>query len=462
MKYMPFLLVALVFAPHVGSSVRFDGSRGFALTRPRICSGDEPHYLIQVNSLLHDGDLDLADNYARVSFGAAEAGERFRSASLEHHVNWYIDGRLVHWHDVFRPDGSRKPGTEGMLVPNEEYSQHPPGLPILLAIALFPLPDYWVESGSLFVSGLAVALGLYWFCELIRPYANSRLALYSVAAVAFFGTPALAYGRTMFTEPYLLACAIGSLYFYLRTPFKAAGEKGTVPNFAPPTNLRSVPAQKWGQSPAVLSPLVAGALIGLGIAMKPPFAVLMLPMFVETVLRKRWSTLASLCVGPGIAVAFILALNQCHYGSCFRSSQQWDAGISLAGVAEILVDKEHGILWFAPAIVLAALATPSWSRQHRRDATILLCGVAAYFIVMAPWGGGGYCYATRYLVPICPLMMVPLTALPTMRIWKIALLRWAVYAVCVLSIAINVVGAMEIEGSWSQRPLHFLTNGWLW
>ena len=428
MKYVPFLLMALVFAPHIRSSVRFDGSKDLALVPPRICSGDEPHYLIQVNSLLHDGDLDLANNYARVSFGAAEAGERFRSASLDHHVNWYIDGGLVHWHDVFRPDGSRKPGTKGMLVPNEEYSQHPPGLPILLAIALFPLPDNWVEPGSIFVSGLAVALGLYWFCGLIRPYANSHPALYSVTAVAFFGTPALAYGRTLFTEPYLLACAVGSLYFYLR---------------------RSVP-------------LVAGAMIGLGIAMKPPFAVLMLPMLVETVLQKRWSALANLCLGPGIAVAFILALNQCHYGSCFRSSQQWDSGISLAGVAEILFDKEHGILWFAPAVVLAAFATPSWFRQHRRDAAILLGGVAAYFAVMAPWGGGGYCYATRYLVPICPLLMVPLTALPTMRIWKIALLRWAVYAVCVLSIAINVVGAMEIEGSWSQRPLHIFTSGWLW
>jgi hypothetical protein len=460
MKYVPLLLMALLFAPHVVSSVRFDGPRSFALVPPRICSGDEPHYLIQVNSLLHDGDLDLANNYARARFGAADAGEGFRFVPLEHHVNWYVNGRLVHWHDVFRPDGTRQPGAEKVQVPKEAYSQHPPGLPILLAILLAPLPENWIEPASLFVSGVAVALGLYWFVALIRPYATNQLALCSVTAIAFFGTPALAYGRTLFTEPYLLACAVGSLYFYLRTPLKAAGDcppfcaagrakTGTVP-FSPGGFVRKS------------APVVAGGLIGLGIAMKPPFAVLMLPMLVETILRKRWSTLASLCVGPGIAVAFILTLNQCHYGSCFRSSQQWDSGISLAGVAEILIDREHGILWFAPAVVIAALAIPSWIGEHRRDATILLGAVAAYFAVMAPWGAGGYCYATRYLVPICPLLMVPLTALPTMRIWNSALLRWAAYAVCVLSVAINVVGAMEIEGSWSQRPLHSFTSGWLW
>src|SRR5438128_2314942 len=124
MKYAWLILTGLVFTPHVVSSIRFERSGRLDIDPPRICSGDEPHYLIQVNSLLHDGDIDVANNYAAAAFGAADAGERFRSVALSHHVNWYIDGRLVHWDQVFFPNGTRRPRAKELRVPKEEYSQH--------------------------------------------------------------------------------------------------------------------------------------------------------------------------------------------------------------------------------------------------------------------------------------------------------------------------------------------------
>lgn len=33
------------------------------LALPRVLSGDSPHYLVGVNSLIEDGDFDLTNNY---------------------------------------------------------------------------------------------------------------------------------------------------------------------------------------------------------------------------------------------------------------------------------------------------------------------------------------------------------------------------------------------------------------
>src|SRR5256885_14639433 len=54
-------------------------------------TGDEPHYLIAINSLLH-GDLALADDYASAFAGGWEAGRRFRHTRLDHHTIFW-DGR---------------------------------------------------------------------------------------------------------------------------------------------------------------------------------------------------------------------------------------------------------------------------------------------------------------------------------------------------------------------------------
>src|SRR5438105_6478303 len=53
---------------------------------PRMIAGDEPHYLVVINSLLRDGDLELQDDYRRVRLGSAEAGLGARGAIFDHHT----------------------------------------------------------------------------------------------------------------------------------------------------------------------------------------------------------------------------------------------------------------------------------------------------------------------------------------------------------------------------------------
>jgi hypothetical protein len=46
----------------------------FLKTTPAIYSGDEPHYLMVVHSILFDHDLDLRDDYRRARNGDVNAG----------------------------------------------------------------------------------------------------------------------------------------------------------------------------------------------------------------------------------------------------------------------------------------------------------------------------------------------------------------------------------------------------
>ena len=53
-------------------------------------SGDEPHYLLAAHSLVHDGDLDLSNNYAQRDYAAFYTGYY-----LNPHVHVRADGQQV-------------------------------------------------------------------------------------------------------------------------------------------------------------------------------------------------------------------------------------------------------------------------------------------------------------------------------------------------------------------------------
>lgn len=119
------------------------------------------------------------------------------------------------------------------------------GLALLLAPILYPLRNTdFVEPAAVVCSTIAIILAFFLFRSLLTKYGVGGRVADLVAMVAFLGTPAWHYARTLFTEPYLLLFAVGAYSF----------------------GLRGYPA-------------LAGISIGLGILMKPPFALLLLPLF---------------------------------------------------------------------------------------------------------------------------------------------------------------------------------------
>ena len=106
-----------------------------------------------INSLLNDGDLNLANNYAAVHAGAQQAGLNFAGVALDDHTVWYQNGRRWEWPHVYEidedlwrynaaghPVPTLRPGQTPPAPGHPEYSTHPPGIALLLAPLLFPFP----------------------------------------------------------------------------------------------------------------------------------------------------------------------------------------------------------------------------------------------------------------------------------------------------------------------------------
>ncbi|HQU42625.1 MAG TPA: hypothetical protein PK867_07420, partial [Pirellulales bacterium] len=115
-------------------------------------------------------------------------------------------------------------------------------------------------------------------------------------------------------------------------------------------------------------------MIALGTLMKPPFVLLAIPLAVDAVRGGAVKKILLLAVPIFISVAAILAFNYGMHGSCFRSPVQWESGNVFEGFAGLLFSRKHGLLPFAPAVVVAAAAWPYFFGSHRRDAIVLLSG----------------------------------------------------------------------------------------
>ena len=68
--------------------VHRDGLLPVSRLRPAASTADdEPHYLVLINSLLDDGDLDVSNNYASVHAGGQDAGLFYAvGRNLDHHA----------------------------------------------------------------------------------------------------------------------------------------------------------------------------------------------------------------------------------------------------------------------------------------------------------------------------------------------------------------------------------------
>ena len=223
------------------------------------------------------------------------------------------------------------------LEGHPEFSMHPPGVALLLAPILFPFRGtQLIEPLAICCSAIAMIIAMLMFRSLIRKYNSNSAFVDLVTVVTFLGTPAWHYGRTLFNEPYLLLFAIGSYSLALRGKY----------------------------------PILAGILIGLGMLMKPPFALLIIPLFSMYFVERQFTS-AALLVLPAVAsLTAFLWLDFIMFGSPWRLAQEWQQGSFLrgSGVDAVLLEIT-GYLIIAPAIIdrLCGVASLLSSLSARRD-----------------------------------------------------------------------------------------------
>ncbi len=406
---------------------------------PCVLSGDEPHYLVIINSLIADRDFDLANNYRNSHRGGLDAGKNFAGKPLDHHVNWYRDGQLVQWRSVYEIDPSRwKKDDQGHAVPRlrnhaivgppdgREFSQHPVGLAVIMAPLLFPFRETpWVEPAAIACSGLATVGGFCAWLWLVRPYAKCPAHRLMAAQVAYLGSPLWHYGQVLFSESFLAFLNVAAYALALRS-------------------------EQY---------LFSGLCLGLGLLIKAPLALLALPLVADALWRRNGRQ-ALLCAVP-VALAALLAgyWNQQMYGGFFRNAQAWRSGSIVTGLLGLTLSWERGLLWVAPALVVAGFGLPSLFRQHRRDALLMSAGVLLYGGLMASWAEwwGGHCYSARLVMPIVPFLFVPLVLVLESHVWSSQpTTRFAGAALLAISVVFGTMSAFACNSIWDKHPLYLI------
>jgi hypothetical protein len=126
---------------------------GVRATTPYTMSGDEPHYLVIAGSIIHDGDVDVKNDYQLGRYRA------YYPDTIDPHVNRHLFSDAgPHW-----------------------YSYHEVGMPVLLV----PLTAAWGATGAEATMVIvAIALLVVTYRWSLRVLGSRPLALLSVAALA--------------------------------------------------------------------------------------------------------------------------------------------------------------------------------------------------------------------------------------------------------------------------------------
>ncbi|HEY5039362.1 MAG TPA: hypothetical protein VIJ93_09850, partial [bacterium] len=145
-------------------------------------SGDEPHYLLMAYSLIHDGDLDLTNNYQKQDY-----------------KEFYHRG-------ILEPQGLDH------ITVSSLYSYHPLG-PVLLVLPGFKLAG---RLGASLTMALLAALTLFLTLKVLEETGAKGWSLQAIGAIGLFSSPLLLFAGLIYPE-IPTACLIAlSLWLFLR------------------------------------------------------------------------------------------------------------------------------------------------------------------------------------------------------------------------------------------------------
>ncbi len=316
---------------------------------PYIISGDEPHYLVMVNSLIKDGDLAVNNNYKTVwASGGSDAGKRFRHVLLDKH----------------------------MAGPSQPW--HWPGMPMFLAGLVWPLADTpYVEPACIFINIIIGLIGLVAVSKCIH-IINPKNAWFTILIIAL-ATPLWHYSARMFTEVYLFTLLAWAIYF----------------GFA---------GHRWGLS---------GILLSAGVLFHQAFAITGASIGLCLVLKKDFRAVIKYGVPFIICIILYILYNYWlfgEFGTSPRASQISELSFKNIpfGATGLLFESTHGLLIFSPVLILSFLGITTWFKK-KLWAFLMIPAMVNYlfFAGFIQWHGG-FCYATRFLVPTLALIAIPL------------------------------------------------------
>ena len=329
-------------------------------------ASDEPHYLVIVQSLLADRDLDLKNEYDSETYRA------------------------------YYPD--RLPDRHIIQVGEAQFPIRDLGLPILSAVPFAIGGRLGVEAFMCLV-GAALAAQLYLAC---RDLGVAHRAAFLGTAIGCLAHPVLTYTTQIYPE-LLAALAFMSAARLLRD-----GRAASAWSLAGASALLGV--LPWLSTRAILIAVGAGLVVAY-CALRP--------------LDRRPATMAARAIAAAAPfVVFVVALSALNWrmfglfmpGAGYyvvRDQQQVLTFAPQVGALGLLFDRVFGLIPRAPIFLIAAIgAIPLWRRGSSATLIALLLGWSAYLLFIADiaywWADGSP--PSRYLLAGIPLVVVALAA----------------------------------------------------
>jgi hypothetical protein len=321
-------------------------------------AGDEPFYLLTAHSLLTDRDVALANN-ARQGDAAP-----------------FYWGRGTPWESV---KGQDRPGHRGF----------PSFLLPAYALGRALLPGYPLAgrlAATLFIAVCAALLGIVAY-RLSRELGCPRPA-------AFWAWVTLAL-----TPPFIVA----SGHLYPEVPAALLALVGVRAVLKLPGDLRAGLAGAGAAAAALIVLKQRYAALGLGLVGWAALRV-----------RRRWSAGALLLVGAGAIVVLLLLMGTPRADGIRRIAGVKHSELltvnhhMVVALVGLVADQQFGLLFFAPAWMLALMGLPALWRRRRDAARGLLGLFTLYLLVVVKFRwfqwDAGWTPPPRFILSAAPLL----------------------------------------------------------
>lgn len=331
---------------------------------------------------------------------------------------WDLDGNevlKVSYSLVTDQSFSLPPGSGGMLGPDgQSYSIRYLLLPILVApfVAIgirisswLGLP--WISTTGIFAVSSTVLLTAsttVLVALLALKLGSTKQGAY-VAALGFaFGTIALTYAQTLFSEPLLAFLIIACVY------------------------LAFDESRSW----------IGCSLLAMLSILAKPAGIIVGPIISIYFLSKRYQISAILgpIIFPALGILLYLTYNYLRFGNPLITGQPLSVGLSAFEMPQRLLGflfgfgMGGGLIWYCPPVAMAVVGFFKASKSKPLEAAVLAEIGLGFLMLHSFWHCCGWDWGPRFLVPLLPLLLA-LTGLIDYRSRK-----WLV-ALCIVGFIVN-------------------------